>query len=277
MSENKNLKFRNWCLTIFDKELIDNFYDDRIRYAAFGEETCPETGRIHYQAFCCFKDPIKFCTIKKIFPGVHIERMKGSIYQNEKYCSKEGQLIEIGEKPKDSKEIGKDYWKEQLDLARIDPSTCDPRLQISHYKSLESINQKRKRSEQFKSLDILDNEWLVGPPGSGKSSYARKENPGAYLKQCNKWWNGYDLEEVVIIDDIDDTHTWMAYFINQWADHYPFPAEVKGGEMIIRPKRIIVTSRYMPDQIFKSISDIQSIERRFRFIHFPRGSSPSIT
>jgi len=135
-------------------------------------------------------------------------------------------------------------------------------------KNLELVHMKYKRRKVMDTLTELEHEWFIGDSGTGKSSTARRENPGAYIKQCNKWWDGYKCEEVVIIDDLDTNHEYMAYFINQWADHYAFPAEIKGGTLMIRPKKLIITSRYSPDQIFKDVSTISSINRRFKFRHF---------
>lgn len=49
--------------------------------------------------------------------------------------------------------------------------------------------------------------WLWGPTGSGKSHTSRElakkiapdEEP--YLKDWNKWWNGYEHQKVTIIDE----------------------------------------------------------------------------
>lgn len=262
---------KNYCLTIFDSNELNNLKHETIQYSAYGEETCPTTQRKHYQTFVVFKTKRRFLFVKTLFPSSHIEPMKGSFLSNEKYCSKEGTLIEYGEKPMDQKtkgEKGKEYWDEQLKLAREDPEKCDSKLQITHTRNLQLIHTNFKRKQHFEQLDTLQNEWFVGDSGTGKSSTARKENPNAYIKQCNKWFNDYDYQETIIIDDLDTQHEYMAYFINQWADHYPFPAETKGGQITIRPKKIIITSRYTADNIFKDCSTIESINRRFKYRHF---------
>ena len=37
--------------------------------------------------------------------------------------------------------------------------------------------------------------------------------------------------------------------LKNWADKFPFQAEFKGGSMLIRPARIVVTSNYTPQQV----------------------------
>lgn len=271
--KNKNLTSRKWVLTIYDFNEVEALHDSRVRYAAYGDEICPTTNRPHKQAFLYLHTPARLTQLKKLFPTAHLEIMQGTFSQNEKYCSKMGTGLyhEIGSKPmtaEEKGELGADFWIRQVIQAEIDPSMCEPKLQITHFGNLQKIHERAKRKRKLPTMDVLEHEWFVGESGSGKSSTARRENPDAYIKQCNKWWCGYDDQDVVIIDDLDTTHEWMAYSINQWADHYPFPAEIKGSGMTIRPRKFIITSRYMPDQIFKDPSTIESINRRFKFRHF---------
>ena len=53
---------------------------------------------------------------------------------------------------------------------------------------------------------MLDNYWIVGAPGLGKSRTVRARWPNLFNKPCNKWWDGYTHQETVLIDDFDKPH-----------------------------------------------------------------------
>lgn len=264
-------KARNYCLTIFDENELVNLQHESVKYSAYGDEICPSTGRKHYQAFVIFSTSRVFTYVKKLFPTAHIEVMRGRLMDNERYCSKEGSYHEYGDKPKSQEYCGKrgrEYWEEQLQLAKKDPGLCDPQLQITHRNSLKGIYYDAQKRVKHLPLEKLDNYWFYGPSGSGKSTTARSENPDHFVKQCNKWWDNYNGESVIIIDDMNITHDHMAHYLDLWADKFPINIEIKGGSLTARPKRIIVTSRYLPCEIFKDQSQVISISRRFKIREF---------
>lgn len=98
---------------------------------------------------------------------------------------------------------------------------------------------------------------------------AREENPGLYLKIYNQWWDGYDHQEVVLLEDFNNKkHDVLVHHLKIWGDRYPFPAEVKGGSRTIRPEKIIVTSNYHPEEIWTESGDLDPILRRFKVTKF---------
>ena len=90
-----------------------------------------------------------------------------------------------------------------------------------------------------------------------------------YIKQHNKWWDGYNGEKVVLLDDLDAKDgPWIGKFLKLWGDHYPFPAEIKGSHLgLIRPESIIVTSNWPMNEVFTEPNVLKPLERRFQVIH----------
>lgn len=50
-----------------------------------------------------------------------------------------------------------------------------------------------------------------------------------YPKHRNKWFDGYQGEKVIIMDDLDKDHKVLKGHLKDWADHYAIRGEIKGG------------------------------------------------
>lgn len=115
----------------------------------------------------------------------------------------------------------------------------------------------------------LTNEWIWGDTGCGKSRYAHDTYPNNYPKPLNKWWDGYNDQEYILLEEVSpDDAVWLSQKLKIWADRYPFIAEIKGRSRCIRPKKIIVTSNYSLEEVFESKpKDLDALKRRFKEIH----------
>ena len=141
----------------------------------------------------------------------------------------------------------------------------DGDVKIEDYPKLKhALDLYSATTNEYHDLDTLDNYWIVGPPGTGKSHYARRTYPEHYDKPLNKWWDDYKHQGTVILDDFDENHACLGSHLKRWADKYPFTAEVKGGATRLRPLRIVVTSNYTIDQIWKDQTTREAIGRRFK-------------
>lgn len=246
------------------------------RYIKYGREV-GESGTPHLQGAIVFEEKKSLKQVIKLLPGCHVEEAR-SIEALLQYVAKDGVVIERGEAPISKKRKGelggekeKCRWKEARKLAgegRMDE--IEDELYIRHYNALHKI--KEEKQEKPAALDgELENIWIYGPPGTGKSTYAYTRYPGAYIKDLSQWWDGYTNEETVIIDDMDPYYKKLAREFKIWAHHWPFNAPQKGKMRVIRPKRIIVTSNYVPEEIWEDEVTREAMSRRFKLKNIKDG------
>lgn len=271
------MQSRSWCFTLnnYTPDEVEDLKQKDCKYIVFGHEV-GEEGTPHLQGYVHFDSNKRLSALKKFQQRAHWEPAKGSHQQNFDYCTKDGKDIHERGDPPQSKQsaaaaggaANKRRYEEAYESAkkgRLDEIPGD--LMLRHYNTIKAI--AKDNMPKLPSLDALDNHWFVGPSGTGKSRLARELYPDAYIKPCNKWWDGYKGEDAVIIDDFDMKHDVLAHHLKIWGDHYPFIAENKGGAVLIRPKTIIVTSNYSPDRIWMHEAESRDpIERRYKIKNF---------
>lgn len=280
---------RAWCFTLNNYTEDDWEKCDKIEnciYGVIGKEVSA-SGTKHLQGFYYFKTEKSLKQMKEIFQKAHWKnKYKNSLFVNtSNYCKKGEQphaeweiakengvnwgknavYKEFGILPMDQKrkgEFGDKTIKERWNLAKEGKFEELPPEQIKIYEYIF-----RKHSS-ISDRNELNNLWIYGQSGIGKSKYVNDNYPDAYKKMMNKWWDGYNHEETVVLEDFDPSHSqYLSYYLKIWADHYKFNAEVKGGSLTIRPKIFIITSQYLPDQCFHEDKTLEAIGRRFKIIN----------
>lgn len=212
----------------------------------------------------------RFDLVKKQFPTAHIERAKHPRAAFDYCCKSEtrvGENYQFGKPPilrnnkLDRAELNKQIINNGPEWA-VDEGL----INVGEYKRFKiSVELYKSTVAQITDIPELVNEWVHGDPGVGKSKYARSLGP-IFNKSCNKWWDGYAGQDIVVIDDLGLDHRCLGHYIKIWADHYAFGAEIKNGKIQIRPKKIIVTSNYTPKEIWKDDDQmVNAIVRRFNF------------
>lgn len=267
-------RVRGWCFT------INNYTADSIRtldrypcdYMVYGKEGKGDGKTPHVQGYLYVKNKVSMKTLKKkLSARAHFSKALGTARQNKEYCSKEGDWKERGEMPKDPVKqghhgdkggaAGKEYWDEIKAVCKAgDIDDLPSKVFVTQYRTIVAI--AKDHATKHKPLPTTTGHWWYGKSGTGKSKTARETYPEAFIKGCNKWWDGYQGEDVVIIEDLDKFNVAMGGDLKRWCDHYSFPAEVKGGGMNIRPAKIIITSQYDISDIWDDKATVDALTRR---------------
>lgn len=300
MEEHKK-RYRGYTFTCnnYNNEDEERIQSLKYKYLIYGYEIGEKENTPHLQGFIYFKDAKTVSSTRSLLKGCDVRIAKYEIDKKYKisaainYCKKGEQSheewsklgckgpnygknykgYEDGIKPltqKEKGERGDDFWREERKLiseGRLDE--VDDKLYITNIRNIKTIY----RDEQSKKIkDDTEEEmlWFYGKSGTGKSRYARAKYKNVFLKMCNKWWENYEYESTVLLEDFDSDHKVLVHHLKIWADRYPFSCEIKGIGVKLRPKRIIVTSNYKPQDIWDKEQDLEPILRRFRLVKFTK-------
>lgn len=104
--------------------------------------------------------------------------------------------------------------------------------------------------------------FIRGKTGTGKSYHINtKKVFGETFKKDpkTKWFDGYEGEKVMQIDEIPQNIGYLAQNYKMFLDEYPYQSEFKGGYRKFKVDMTIMISNFTPVQIFsKELPDGQS-------------------
>ena len=297
----RRIQVRNWCFTLNNPGQDDEDYrtlwqqlvtDGVASYVVFQRERGEQGGTVHLQGyvqFCRSRDR-NYVKRKLGSSRFHLEPAKGSPAQNKAYCTKADTRLE-GHDPHELGECPHGQGQ-RSDLARVGKRIRDGEtvgsIALAFDDDFGTVLRNRRhfewlanqlRKKQCTPKTVI---WLHGPTGTGKSRWCHENHPDAFWKPPgNKWFDGYDGEDTIIIDDYRSTWTEFGYSqLLRITDRYPCTVEVKGGSVSIGGvKTIVITSNHAPRNAFDLNPAHENIDQLLRRITevrelLPEGSEP---
>lgn len=269
----KTTKKRCYMLTINNPTSADviNLWNHDCKYLVFQLEKGIQ-GTQHIQACIYYENPRAWP--KKAFPNAHIEpakmavnaiayckkedtRMKeGILADGATFTAPEAGFWEKGEQPEkgrrtDLENVARMISVDKKKLEEV--AELEPSYYVRYHKGLQALQSiiQKHRTEMPAVI------WLWGKAGVGKTRYPIDKHgiDNCYIKTLKGWWDGYNQQDVIIIDDFTPTD-WDFRDLLRLTDRYPYTAQIKGGTVKINSSFIYITCEYHPEQVYRNVDSI---------------------
>lgn len=270
----KESRTRGWSL-------VKNNYDDKdfthlynhkwkTKYVVIGFEEGEKEKTPHLQCYVYWDAAKSFSSMKKEFYSWHIEAAVSSAEKNREYCIKEGKFFEKGEMPKQGKRTDLEEIAEAIDdgADMYDISRMWKSQYIRYHRGIEKY-RAIGFGDRTEPPTVL---WYWGESGSGKTREATS-SASFYMKDGTHWWDGYEQQETIVIDDFDGR--WPFRDLLRLLDRYPYQGQYKGGYVKINSSQIIITCEYPPEHFWVHTELAQILRRITQVKKFGTGTEVS--
>lgn len=240
----RQAQYIRWTFTINnyspeDESHIQGLVPDTVKYLAYSHEEGKEEKTPHLQGFMWLQKKSQLAALKKAFHATaHLEPMLGTFDQNVAYCSKQSVLKEFGSRPAQGKRTDLVALGEAIkENKRLRPVMQDfPAETIKYHKGMEKLHQAYHEPAQDappvvpEVLRFSDRSAAVAEATRRGLSYWTKS------RGTSKWWNGYQYEPVVILEDQQSQD------IDLHLDGFAYSVETKGAVIVVQPQAYFVVT-----------------------------------
>lgn len=266
-------QFRNICATAwchhYTREELDAKLQERCKYYVYSIEKCPTTGTLHYQMYMELKNRTSKDVCFKWLPMVKMGARRGTQTEAIDYCIKGDTHVEgpweWGEKNTQGVEGGLRLATQMLaGGSRLrDVALEHPDAFVRYARGLteySTILNDRSREKP----EVI---YVYGPPGSGKTRYAVETFGDDYdnVQYNGDRFVGYHGNDNVILDDFDGGIP--RQLVLNMLDRIRLTVRTVGSTMRWMPKRIIITSNFLPDSYTKYAPVSAFIRRLDRILY----------
>lgn len=230
---------------------------------------CPKVdGFRHWQLVVGFRRKLRLAGVKAVFgERCHAEptRSKAAIdYVHKDDTAVANTRFTLGSLPV-SRGRDNDWERIRDDARRGELDSIPGDVYVRLYSNLKRIATDHMRPTPIERTIVC----FWGATGVGKSRRAWDEAGfDAFPKDPRtKFWDGYAGQEHVVIDEfrggIDIAH------VLRWFDRYPVVVEVKGSSVVLKAKKIWITSNLPPEEWYPGLDEAtkQALLRRIEVHH----------
>lgn len=256
------MQSRSWLCTLHvQEEPVDTLpmlpTGTPIQFTCGQLERGESTGALHWQFFVYFTKKRSLGGVRDALvswlgdhaSSTHMERCRGTLDQCIAYVTKDdtrvGFSFTYGTKPvvyRSGRELLA-HFRTGARLDPSDPSWDDVLLRFTRSRLAELCSLVVPRSRDPSIAPVCEVHY--GPPGTGKSRAVFQSFPSAYIKLSGKWWDHYNGESTVILDDFDGSFLSFGDF-KRYIDRYPCLMEIKGGVVPLLATHWIITTNVYP-------------------------------
>jgi len=243
---------RGWCFVINnytedDKAAVARLIPEGAQYLICGYEVGKKTGTPHLQGYVYYTNQRSFKTMKERIERGWLAPARGTGKQNQKYCSKEGNLfLEIGEVPEQGKRVDLAEVYSLLESGGTYEQVVDLKVNAQCLAAAREYLKVKEPVRNFKTVV----HWKWGEPGTGKSRDAEEESGGVCYSppptSMGKFWDGYDAHETVVLDDLEPGDIPYRVLL-KLLDRYAYRVETKGSTRQMLARTIYVCTEDPPE------------------------------
>ena len=226
----KDTQSRKYLLTInnpIEKELSHDKIKELINslkstiYYCMADEQGLKEETPHTHIFIVFRSPVRFSTIKNLFPTAHIDKSLGTSAENKAYVEKSGKwessskyetivngsFEEWGELPNEHQGNRTDlailYNKIKDGLSNYDLFEENPD-NIEHLKYIDKVRQTIIREtvkNQFRQLEVT---YIFGESATGKTRYVMEKYGYENVHRVTDYihpFDSYEGQEIILFDE----------------------------------------------------------------------------
>jgi hypothetical protein len=273
---------RRYCWTHYQVDTLPKYDETLHGYLIYQLEVGEEKKVPHWQGYVELKKTMRYKAMFKSLGLGHegkIIKARGTAAENKAYCSDpkkrhpewkvEPGFMEYGAptvqgQRNDLKSAIDTLLKDGIDAVKQQHAS----VYVRYWKGLEKLIEPKRIDEPRANKPYVT--WVYGPPGSGKSYHAEQfalENKYEYYiynKSFNGFWQRYNQQKVLIIDDIR-VDTFKFDELLRILDRYQYLINQKQGDRFINSPFIYITAPVPPETMFPSDDgekDLRQLTRR---------------